>query len=693
MIYIVDWDIISMIIECKDRENLVLTKQYPKEIAHFPFEKFNPVQSRVFEHYNKDCNLVVAASTSAGKTVCSEMVAAHAVRVLGKKVIYLAPLKSLAKEKIDDWSDKEHHFGDLNLSICTGDYRLTPERKKELERANIIVMTSEMLGARTRNYQAEHNEFLKDVGVIVVDECHLLTVPNRGDKLEVGLMKFTQIAPESKLVLLSATMPNVKQIAEWASSLNKKDTCLITSTYRPCALDIHYETYFERSNYEDTEMAKCLEAVRLVKKYKDDKFLVFVHSIRTGQMMKTLFKRVGLDCEFHSANLEKEERHSLENRFKTDSKFRVLVATSTLAWGVNCPARRVIITGVHRGLDIVENYDVWQMVGRSGRPAYDPKGDAYILLPDHEKELFIKYINTPRNIESQLLSKDSEFQCHKVLAFHLVSEIHHRTVKNKQDIKEWYNRSLAHFQAEKLDDDVIESTLELLLKRGCIKEEDGEYSVTMIGAIASMFYYPPLDVADLARNFKWIFENNLQEKDIIVSLKLAEIDSNKGKVVNKLEREEIADYVSKTQIMFSSKTPPESVLKAGYVYYCLMNGRNMEGLYGYAKQLQMDFPRCVAVLKAIDGMKAKWKQDVFWRKLQARMIYGVRGDLVDLVQIPNIGKVRAEKLWAGGIRDLETIVNQPEKVYRVLNMKQEAIDKICEAAKTLLLVQAQDIQS
>ena len=61
--------------------------------------------------------------------------------------------------------------------------------KKELENANIIIMTSEMLNSRCRNYAAENNEFLKDVGTLVVDESHLLTVPNRGDHLEVGLMR------------------------------------------------------------------------------------------------------------------------------------------------------------------------------------------------------------------------------------------------------------------------------------------------------------------------------------------------------------------------------------------------------------------------------------------------------------------------------------------------------------------------
>lgn len=66
--------------------------------------------------------------------------------------------------------------------------------------------------------------------------------------------------------------------------------------------------------------------------------------------------------------MDKDKRIKLEKKFKEDPKFRVVIATSTLAWGCNLPARRVIILGVHRGLTLVDNFDIWQEVGRAGRP-------------------------------------------------------------------------------------------------------------------------------------------------------------------------------------------------------------------------------------------------------------------------------------------------------------------------------------
>ena len=118
-----------MLVKVKDNLNLVSTSEYPK-YAVFNFEKFNPVQSRIFDFFHEDCNAVVASATSSGKTVVSEMFAAHRIRVENKKVVYMAPMKALATEKYNDWTSDKHHFSDLKISICTGDYRLTDARKK-----------------------------------------------------------------------------------------------------------------------------------------------------------------------------------------------------------------------------------------------------------------------------------------------------------------------------------------------------------------------------------------------------------------------------------------------------------------------------------------------------------------------------------------------------------------------------------
>src|SRR5579884_2717309 len=97
------------VIHLQDQPYKVKVSEYPSyaKFGGGKFTEFNVVQSRIFEVYNKDANIIIAARTSAGKTVCSEMVMAHEVRERGGKAMYLAPLKALAKEKQDDWTNPE----------------------------------------------------------------------------------------------------------------------------------------------------------------------------------------------------------------------------------------------------------------------------------------------------------------------------------------------------------------------------------------------------------------------------------------------------------------------------------------------------------------------------------------------------------------------------------------------------------
>ena len=132
----------SNLTEITDTQELVPTSAY--KYAKWDFENLNPVQSALFPFIEKDMNGLVAASTSAGKTVTAELFGSYAIRKLKKKFIFLCPLRALANEKYQDWTHPSHHFSDLKISILTGDY------KGDIEQANfddsdVIIMTSEML--------------------------------------------------------------------------------------------------------------------------------------------------------------------------------------------------------------------------------------------------------------------------------------------------------------------------------------------------------------------------------------------------------------------------------------------------------------------------------------------------------------------------------------------------------------------
>ena len=342
------------IIHLKDAEE-ISTALFPS--GRYPFETFNPVQSAVFPIRQEDCNAVIAASTSAGKTILSELFADHSIRNQGKSMIYLAPLRALVTEKKDDWTNPNHPFSDCKISVLSGDYKYTEDKIDEVNDSQIIIMTSEMLNHRIRNSSTRKSEYLERAGTLVVDESHLLTVPGRGVHLEVALMKFTEIYPECRILLLSATMNNVKSLAKWLNHLNKKKTYILESTYRPQPLKVHFNPVSDDFGYDNQVRQMVEDSIALCMTYCDDKFLIFVHTKKVGNHFVSEFKKNGINAVFHNADLNMSDRKEIENNFKSKSKnCRVIVATSTLAWGCYAHGSRLI--GPDARLLNVENVNV-----------------------------------------------------------------------------------------------------------------------------------------------------------------------------------------------------------------------------------------------------------------------------------------------------------------------------------------------
>jgi len=665
-----------------DQKVCVATSDYPH--AKWGFELFNPVQSRVMDFYNEDCNSLIAASTSAGKTVVAEMFLADEVRRRGGKGMFLAPLRALAREKSEDWKSKSHHFGDLKVSICTGDFRLTKDRTAELNDADLIIMTSEMLSHRSRSHGSEQSSFLKEVGTLVVDESHLLTVPGRGDHLEVGLMTFTRLQPGARLILLSATMPNVDQIAEWVSySLNGKKTFVLESKYRPVPLTTHYEHYADDlKRYDLLETEKINKAMDIVEYYPEDKFLIFAHTKRTGDMMKRELQSAGIQCEFHNADLDSAARARVEDKFKKDPAFRVIVATSTLAWGLNMPARRVIILGVHRGVEEVESHDIIQMVGRSGRYGIDPMGDAYILVPESKVHEYKQKYSQSRKIQSQLLSISGSH--HKTLAFHLVSAIFQGEVSTVEDVHKWFERSLAHFQSLVLNHDVVDSTVELLTKCGAIGVEDGKLFARPVGRVSAMFYVSPFDVSSYYFNFRRLFEGGFEADDVRISFALANIDSNRTSIVSKAEKEEMDSYLNKLRPVLGGSYVPDGVVKAGFCYYALMNGVNASACSSTQRGIQADFNRVSQIIQTLGSLSTAWSRQCYFSTLETRISSGAPAHLLDLCRLPGIGKARATKLYDQGVRNVADISGMtPEALSKAANLKVDVAKELIRVSQGL----------
>lgn len=655
--------IMSNLINVQQAEKLILTSEFP--YAKYSFEQFNIVQSSILPYFDQDVNGVVAAATSAGKTVVAEIFGSFVARKLNKKFIYLTPLKALAQEKIDDWTSENHHFSNLKLSICTGDYQIDKERLKEIQESDILILTSEMLDHRLRMYKSEKSSFIKDCGVLVVDESHLLTVDGRGDNLETALMRFSEINPDAKIILLSATMPNVIQLAEWLSLLNKKKTFILESDYRPCKLNVHYKMYDdETGSYELNNISMMEEATDLVIKHTNDKFIVFTHSKKIGNSMLKMFQENNVFCDFHNADLSKDKRINLEKSFRDKNGVRVLVSTSTLAAGVNTPARRVIILGTTRNGIIIPSYDIQQECGRAGRPAYDKEGDSYILVGKSIYQQEKKRLETKEPIVSRLLDQENGY--YKNLAFQILSEINNKKNCHIKSIFEWYERSFSHFTGKNISTSIFSSTLTNLVDIGVISlSTDNILTLTNLGKISVNNYISPFVVVAYKNSFINYFKNHLND-DVGLSIALANNSENLTNYMTKHEKQFINDYLKKVKSLFATTVIPDSILKTAYCFYSLMNSSKNNHFPSLSKKLKSNFERNINIIKQIDFSFINKTSRNHLDNISTRILQNVPSHLVDLIRIPKVGISRAEILYKAGFKDKNDISQNVEKASKLI---------------------------
>lgn len=667
-----------------DSERRTPSSLYPHhELKH---ENLNPVQSAVLDVFDKDCNVVVAASTSAGKTLSAEMIMGDALDRDGR-AIFLSPLRAVSQEKRDEWCDPDHPWSDLDVAILTGDYVLTPKKRKELRHASVVVMTSEMLDSKTRRMHSEENEWLRETLVLVVDEAHLLTMKGRGDALECGIMRFTKNNPHARIVLLSATMPNVSDLGTWLTHLNGKPTRIIQSKWRPTKLTVHNLPYEARTgfgSYNYNEEQKRKAAIKLLQQYPDDKWIVFVHSKKAGNQLLRELRDRHEPAEFHSADLDRDKRHKLEHRFR-HGDLRVVIATSTLAYGINMPARRVCVLGIHRGLSAVDPIDVIQMFGRAGRVGLDPEGDAYLLLPDApgQRDEFLrlstKYMD-PGRIRSQMNEVNT-------LAFHLVAEVAEGDVKDSKSAVKWYERSLAHLQGLVLpeEDQVVSAKRVMQDLRRCgvlACNEAGTYEATQLGRVASTLYYSPFDVGDWASNFRWASENDKHYNDDVVAWALGNVRT--AYIDTWLPKEHEGDMGNLEWRLAQTGVGRLNCPPAVLSFHGLLTGTKYRGLKSHMRQLEFDGDRIMQAITQIDAKVLKTLGRTYCETLSLRLQYGCSWQEAELCQIPGVGAKRASALIEAGFEKVEDVLDKDRRADLVATLGQKTSVSTVRGAKEVM---------
>jgi superfamily II RNA helicase len=468
------------------RLRIIFSKIGVPQNPPFTPDPFQTEALAAIEH--SDC--LVTAPTGAGKTWIAERAIAR-IHAANGKSWYACPLKALSNAKHAEFSAI---FGRQHVGILTGDRKENPD-------APIIVGTTEIL--RNQLYDAMHRGELLATDFVVLDEAHFLGDADRGVVWEEIMIYLPERIP---LLLLSATIGNADQIAGWLSSIRSSRCTVIKETKRPVQLVplfLHpsgtllpltespktaaketiskkVNRFLKSKHTRQQRLTRDLppfdQVLRVLKKFHLLPALFFLKSradcdralelCRTGQLVEP-DRKAGLQeriepYAYQSHHIfNHRQRWFLENlaigshhagqlpawklileRLMTAGLLDAVFATSTVAAGVNFPARSVVFLNSDRfdgsqflPLDATEFH---QMTGRAGRRGMDNIGFA-LLLPNK----FMDVRLMARLFHSTASDVTSQIRINFSMALNLLLS------HNPDQIKDLFKRSFAAYLTRK----------------------------------------------------------------------------------------------------------------------------------------------------------------------------------------------------------------------------------------------------
>ncbi len=659
-----------------------------------------PPQAAAAEPVLAGRSVLLACPTASGKSLVAYLALLRAVRE-HRTGLYLVPLRALAHEKVEEL-EKFEELG-LKVGISIGDFDLPAEK---LEKLDVLVATSEKADGLLRR----GSPWLDRLGVVVADEVHLLRDPERGPTLEVSLTRLRRNYPDLQIVALSATVSNSEEVAEWLGADH------IASEFRPVPLKfgVYYDGRITFTDLSVRDVSPPGEAVpRLVRTVVEEggQALVFVNSRKSSeQLAESLIPTVrgllateerarakaaaaelstisdeetegirrltGLlpnGVAFHNASLTNPERRVVEHAFR-DRALKVLVATPTLAAGINLPARRVIVRDTNRYDDRlgvqapIPVMEVHQMLGRAGRPRYDPVGEALLLArtPEDEDRMMDRYLSaTPEAIQSRLAAEPA-------LRMHLLALVASGAVTTNSDLEGFF---AATFYGRTLPLSELHSkvaTVRRFLERNDLLVPGDALRATRFGEMTSQLYLDPLSAI--------VLRDVLTRAPIGVGVfpLLAAVAATPDLPPLFLRRGEEADLLSRfsdeaEELLVKPEEDPLhldleaflSTLKTAAVLEAWVAEEPIVEItqrYGIgAGDLRSKVEDADWLLFAAGRLATVFQRRVGRSidDLSFRVRYGVREELLDLVRLRGIGRVRARLLYRAGFADRESLRSAP----------------------------------
>ncbi|KAK6628654.1 hypothetical protein RUM43_002469 [Polyplax serrata] len=454
-------------------------------------------------------NLVYALPTSGGKTLVAELLILRELLCYNRNVLFILPYVSIVQEKIRDFSHFALELGFLVEEYAAGKGAIPPRKRRR--RNSLIIATIEK-ALIVVNSLIETNR-LHEFGLLVVDELHMLSEDGRGAILETLLTQVLYRKEKIQIIGMTATIGNLMEVAQflnaesyvgdfrpvslheyikcenkiyeidWKSENAVKEVRTLTSSKQGMDPDGIAALVQEvipndsalvfcptRKNCENVALLLSQVLYRNLMKHKEEEKKSLYRALLSesnDQICPILRKTLPFGVAYHHSGLTAGERKLLEESFR-DGTLSVICCTSTLAVGVNLPAKRVILRSPYVGKDFINLSRYKQMVGRAGRSGFGSEGESFLVCQKMDLEKVKKLLHSQMDETTSKIDFDS---CKELI----LCSIGLGTATTRKTLRELVSCSLLHSQSAKLNVDTKKMTdtcISNLYKQGALRVKD-----------------------------------------------------------------------------------------------------------------------------------------------------------------------------------------------------------------------------
>lgn len=651
--------------------------------------------------------IILSWKTSAGKTVIAMLFIDKWLRERMGVALYCLPYKALAEEMYTKFQTA--FKGIWNVGISTGDY--SSVTIEDIHKYNVVIVTYDKLNSLLR--KDESGDFRDILSCVALDEFHMIE-SNPVIEDDVMKLKNTNIP----LIALSATVGNESLISKWMSERNG-EAILVHSDFRPIELKRGFFVHSDDSQirYEDGTVEKCSNfsdnpyvnsAVHFLRKgmsviefrqsrknakstassvaewfeKKGTTPLELGVSFEESSNKKVLEKITSYGCGFHHSGLLRRDKNLITELYES-RQINFIASTTTLSAGINIPASVGLVEFMRydgKGMKPIPKNEALQCFGRIGRPQYDSHGTALLLLNAKGKskgwiesaveELTdLYFFGRADPITSHYYEKEN-------LSTFILGAIASGDVTDIHQLENYLKGSLAYMQNQKklnanADDILYEMKY---ASHPLITIDKGKIEATPLGKTVNRLYiHPetaiklieaskalPSDASDLAIMF-WVasspefrtfyppkskrkgWMDMLEEK--MDELHISHID------------ESYINPLMTAMVLVGTKDHPYAWIKETNIeslenFWSIQAGdlQGIVGASGSADWIMYAFSVIASILKNKELAQR-------CKELKTQIRYGVKKELIDLVAIRGVGRVRARGLWNAGYKNAYDLAN------------------------------------